>query len=260
MEKDNTSNSNKNSQRSTVAQYRKSKLGAETPFNILEAYKTARTNLLFALAATNSNITIVSSALPNEGKSVTCSNMAIAMSQTGSRVLLIDADLRKPVQHKIFRVDNNKGLSRLLVGFDSLEDTIKKNVERNLDLITTGPLPPIPSELLGSQKMEELLAEMSKVYDYIFIDTPPVNVVTDTLVVSRHGSSGILLVARQKQTTHEDLQKAIKSIKFAQTNILGILLSDVEEKQKRKGKYRYYSGYNYSYSNTSTSKGTEGTD
>lgn len=221
------------------------RLSAATPFAITEAYKIVRTNLLYSLASSKSKVVLMSSALPNEGKSTTCANLAITMAQTAARVLLIDADLRKCTQHKIFKLNNSKGLSRLLVGFDTLTDALHQEVEPNLDIITAGPQPPNPSELLGSENMAVLLNKLKEHYDLIIIDTPPINVVSDALVLTSE-SAGVVLVARQKQTTYEELNKAIDSLRFAKANIAGVVLTGVREETKL-GSYRAYKSYDYEY-------------
>ncbi|MCI8554012.1 MAG: CpsD/CapB family tyrosine-protein kinase [Clostridiales bacterium] len=222
------------------------RISANTSFQVTEAYKTVRTNLLFSLASAQSKVVLVSSALPSEGKSTTCSNLAITAAQTAARVLLIDADLRKPTQHKIFKLNNNKGLSRLLVGFDSLTDALHTDVEPGLDIITTGPLPPNPSELLGSENMQVLLDKLKEHYDLILIDTPPVNVVSDALVLAGD-TLGVVLVARQKQTTYDELDKALESIRFAKANMAGIILVDVKESMKLNSSYKSYKYKSYDY-------------
>lgn len=220
------------------------RLDDDTPFPIVEAYKTVRTNLLFALAPQQSKALVMSSAMPSEGKSTTCSNLALAMAQTGARVLLIDGDLRKPAQHKIFRRPANAGLSRLLVGLDTVSDAVQKDIVPNLDLIASGPIPPNPSELLGSDNMNELLKSMDERYNYIFIDSPPINVVTDAIVLA-NWVAGMVLVTRQGLSTYNELTRAVSGIEFAGANILGIIINDVRDPG---GPYGYYrSHYQYRY-------------
>lgn len=214
------------------------RLSENTPFQVTEAYKTLRTNLLFALAAGKNKVAVISSAMPSEGKSATCANLAIAMAQTGVRVLLIDADLRKPTQYQIFQTENGKGLTTILAGFSEVTDVIKKKVEKNLDLLTSGPVPPNPSELLGAQRMKDLLFMLEDRYDHIFIDTPPINVVTDALVFAG-STAGLLLIARQGQTTYDELTKAVSSIEFSGANILGLVINGVNERGGRYGRYKY---------------------
>lgn len=219
-------------------------------FQIVEAYKTIRTNLLFALAPCDNKIVVISSAEPNAGKSTVSCNLAITMAQTGARVLLIDADMRKPSQHKTFRVRKANGLSRILSGQLSEEECICREVARGLDLIPSGSIPPNPSELLGSEAMSDLLDRLSVQYDYIFIDTPPLGVVADSLVLCNI-SAGTILVTRQRQTTYQELGAAIKSVQDVEGNLLGVVISDMRENPRSYGryeKYHYYKAYDYAYS------------
>ena len=218
-------------------------------FQIVEAYKTIRTNLLFALAPCNNKVVIISSAEPNAGKSTVSCNLAITMAQTGVRVLLIDADMRKPSQHKTFRVKKTNGLSRILSGQLEPEECICREVARGLDLIPSGSLPPNPSELLGSEAMGELLDRLAVEYDYIFIDTPPLGVVSDSLVLSKY-AAGTVLVTRQGQTTYDEIEQAVASVRNVDSSVLGVIISDMRENPRSYGryeKYRYYKAYDYSY-------------
>lgn len=226
-------------------------------FQIVEAYKTIRTNLLFALAPSDNKIITISSAEPNAGKSTVSCNLAITMAQTGAKVLLIDADLRKPSQHKTFRVKKTYGLSRLLSGQSELEECLCREVARGLDLIPSGSLPPNPSELLSSDAMRDLLDRLSVQYDYIFIDTPPLVVVADSLVLSNL-TAGTVLITRQGQTTYEELQDAVDSIKNVEGTLLGVVISDMRENPRTYGRYEkfhYYKAYDYSYSTVAEETG-----
>lgn len=207
------------------------RLNKNTPFSIVEAYKAIRTNLLFALAATDGKTIVVSSSNPGEGKSVTSANLAITLAQTSARVLLIDADLRKPTQHTIFGVENSHGLSKFLVGMESLAESLKPSVETRLDLLTSGPTPPNPAELLGSRNMNILLKKLEEHYDYIIIDSPPVNMVTDGVVLSAK-TAGILLVAKHNVTSYEELKRALDAVKFAKANVLGVVISQYVDENK----------------------------
>ena len=218
-------------------------------FQIVEAYKTVRTNLLFALAPHQRKVVLFSSAEPNAGKTTASSNLAITMAQTGVRVLLIDADLRKPSQHKTFRVKKTNGLSRVLSGELTFEECVCRDVARGMDLLPSGSLPPNPSELLGSEKMDQLLEEVSAQYDYVFIDTPPLCVVSDSLVLSEK-AAGIVLITRQGQTTYEELRRAIDNINDVQGNLLGVVISDMKDAHRPYGRYeryKYYKAHDYSY-------------
>jgi len=220
---------------------------------IKDAYKMVRANLLFTLANSKEKSVIITSAEPNAGKSTTASNLAISMAQTGVKVVLVDADMRKPAQHKTFRAPNNKGLSVLLGGLGELDSVIHHDIVENLDLITSGPIPPNPSELLGSAKMMTLLKQLTEMYDYVFIDTPPVNVVADSLMISDI-VAGTLVVARQKQTRYEELKKAVDSVARLESRILGIVITDVNWKRKI---YGNYAGYDKNYGSYSAEDDVE---
>lgn len=228
-------------------------LNQTSSFHVQEAYKATRTNTMFSLSGKGCKKIVVTSSLPEEGKSTTCSNLAITFAQTGSRVLIIDADMRRPTIHRKLDILNTNGLSNLLGGFCTLQEAILHTEHDNLDIITSGYLPPNPAELLASEAMNELLMLLELKYDYIIIDTPPVNVVTDATVLS-HKVSGMVVVVRQERTHQKDLQEAIGKLEFAQAKILGFILHDVKENKRnykkygkdgKYGKYGKYSHYGY---------------
>lgn len=225
-------------------------------FRIAEAYKLIRTNLLFTLANTDNRAVAFTSAEPGAGKSTTCCNLGIVMAQTGARVILVDADMRKPTQHRNFRVSKTEGLSKILGGLSPLDSCIQKNVVPNLDLLPSGAIPPNPSELLGSARMVDLLAELRQRYDYVFLDTPPLAVVADALVLAPH-IAGLVLIARQRQTTYDELNECVEAIHQIHANMLGVVVSDVRntgDGYYRSEKDRYYRSYNYEYSTRYESK------
>lgn len=227
----------------------------ETPFHIIESYKSIRTNLTFALSTVEKKVFVVSSANPGEGKSTTSANIAIAMAQGGNKVLLIDADMRKSVQHKVFELVNKKGLSTAVSKMHTPDECIQKDVMENLDIMTAGPIPPNPSELLASDAMAKMLNNLSEKYDVILIDTPPVNVVTDAMELAKN-ISGIVLVVRYGRTTEEDVENVFKRVELANMNLLGFILNGVRSKgsgyysKYNKGKYYYKKGYGYGYYGT----------
>lgn len=236
-------------------------LDDNVPFQVTEAFKTLRTNMVFALSQKASKVLAVSSSLASEGKSTTAANTAITLAQANAKVLLIDADLRKPVQHKIFKLKNKIGLSTLLSGLHSFKEVLNEDVIPNFDVVTCGPIPPNPSEMLGSDNMRVLLDELSKYYDYIIIDTPPINIVTDTLTVLKY-IAGVVLVAMQGSTPFDALQHAIDAINFAEGSILGVVLTHVDMtsgKYNYKYKYKYssYYSYGYGYGNNANAKPIE---
>ena len=213
-------------------------------FEIIEAYKSLRANLLFSLANAQKKIVVVSGAEPDVGKSTTSSNLAVMMAQTGSRVLLIDADLRKPTLHKTFHVSRSDGLTKCLLRPGDWESAIVKEVAPHLDLLPSGPIPPNPSELLGSARMVQLLNAFSEKYEYIFIDTPPINVVTDGLIlISR--SAGAVLVTRQNQMTYEEVQESVDNIRKVNGNLLGVVINDYKITAGERQRRYYYKHYGY---------------
>lgn len=234
------------------------KANKRTAFQVMEAYKMIRTNLLFALATTNSRTVVFSSAEPSAGKSTLSANLAIVMAQTGARVLLMDADMRKPSQHRNFKKTRSLGLSKVLGGLNTLDECIHVNVKPNVDLITSGPTPPNPSELLGSTRMKELLEELESRYDFVFIDMPPLCVVADALVVAPN-AAGVVLVARHNQTMYDEFGEALEKVNTAASKLLGVVLTDMKVGTGNYGRYgrygryerrRYYQRYDYEYSST----------
>ena len=210
------------------------KLNPRSP--ISEQFRTIRTNLQFSSVDDELKTMLVTSAGPSEGKSSTVANLAIVFAQQEKRVLLIDADLRKPTVHYTFRIDNRRGLSSVLVGELALHDAVSKSDVQNLDVLPCGPIPPNPSELLGSKAMKKLIADASEYYDLIIFDTPPVLAVTDAQILANI-SDGALLVVRSKQTEVENAEKAKELLMPAHAKLLGVILNDREQK---KGNYYYY--------------------
>lgn len=210
------------------------------PFAVIESYKSIRTNITFALSTSEKKVFAVSSPNPGEGKSTTSANIAIALSQGDSKVLLIDADMRRPVQHEIFAIRNKNGLSSVISKQQKLEDCIQKNVMQNLDVLPAGPIPPNPSELLASEQMSKILEDLREQYSVIIIDTPPVNVVTDTMELAKN-LSGIIMVLQYGKTTREEVEEVVKRIEFSQVNLLGFILNGIKVKRSS----RYYSKYAY---------------
>lgn len=223
------------------------KSSGRVAFQVMEAYKMIRTNLFFALATKESHIVVFSSAEPSAGKSTLSANLAIVMAQTGAKVLLIDADMRKPTQHRNFKRSRSTGLSKILGGLATVEETIQREVKPNVDVILSGPTPPNPSELLGSARMKNLLEEVGKKYDYVFIDMPPLCVVADALVVAPN-AAGVILVARQNQTTYDEFGEALEKVENAGINLLGVVMTDMNmviSKYTRYGRYSKYGRYGY---------------
>lgn len=199
------------------------------PFAAKEAYNALRTNLLYALSPTNGKIVAVTSSNAGEGKSTVSINLALTMALTSAKVLLIDADLRRPTVHKKLGLSNSTGLSRFIVGFETMSEALKRDVFENLDVMTSGPIPPNPSELLGSENMRIFLQKASDYYDYIIIDTPPINIVTDVAVMS-DSISGVVLVTSHGKTTIDDVKKASVALEKVNAKLLGMVVAGVKKK------------------------------
>ncbi|MDO5389252.1 MAG: polysaccharide biosynthesis tyrosine autokinase [Clostridia bacterium] len=225
---------------------RKTMLDVKVPFAVQEAYNTMRNNMLFSLSTGKENVFVVSSPLPGEGKSTSVANLCISIGETASRVLLVDADLRKPVQHKMFELTNKEGLSTVLAGMCSLENAVNKNVHQNLDVLTAGPVPPNPSQMLASENMVDFINTVKEKYDFVVIDTSPINVVSDALVISKR-TAGLILVTRQGITTYDQVDRAMTSVKMMDVNMLGIVVNSTEANGSKYGRYGRYGKYGYSY-------------
>lgn len=215
------------------------------PFAIVEAYKAIRTNLTFLLSGSETKVFGITSPEAGEGKSTTSVNMAIAFSQLGDKVLLIDADMRKSSIHKKLKIENNAGLSNILAGFNKYSEVIN-HISDTFDVITAGQIPPNPSELLGSARFKELVEAVGKEYSYVIIDTPPVDVVTDALVIAPH-IAGLVLVVKDQVTPTDSISRAIESAKFANINLLGAIMNAANPKSGGRYGYRKYGYSKYGY-------------
>ena len=194
---------------------------------------------------------VISSSAPNEGKTTTTINIAIALSQADQKVLLIDGDLRKPKIHHYFSVPNSPGLTNYLgskvgSGTDKKTDLfslIHATEFENLSVLCSGSIPPNPAEILGSEPMTEFLEEIGEDFNYIIIDTPPINVVSDALPVIRE-SDGVVLVVRSNQSTHPEIQRAISALEFIDAKILGFVVNFADSNRTKYG-YGKYGRYRY---------------
>lgn len=212
---------------------------------VSEAYKSVRANLLFSFAKSSNHVAIITSAEPDAGKSTTTANLALTIAQSGSSVLIIDADMRKPRQNKVFGVSNTNGLSKLLSGQTALDNTsLLRGVAKNVDLIPAGPTPPNPVELLNSPAMGQLLKELSQVYDFILIDTAPTGVLSDALALLTYVQN-VIVVARQGKTTYPEIRRCLSSITSLGGVILGTIITDTTSGSRTNYRYHYYSHYGY---------------
>lgn len=227
---------------------KQTKLSARTPFSVREAYKITRTNIMFSLAEEGCRRIAVSSSYPGEGKTTTCTNLAISFAQMGKKVLIIDCDLRRPQVHNVFGLDNQEGISNVLGGLVKIGEVIHYIEEDQISVITSGHIPPNPAELLASERMKKLLGDLEKTYDYIFMDTPPVNLVTDAVTLSNI-ISGMILVTKQGESTYKDLEASLNKLSMGKVKVLGLVLTGEKHqggsygKHGKYGKYGSYKGY-----------------
>lgn len=204
---------------------------AEQQFAVAESYKTIRTNLQFMLAQTpGCKVVTISSPKAGDGKTTNAINVAIAFSQLGKKVLLIDADLRRSSVCKKLKLENNAGLSGVLAGFAAADEVII-SVSHSFDVMPAGTTPPNPSEMLASTAMEKLLDSLRMVYDYIILDTPPVGVVSDPLVIAPK-TDGIVVILKQGVTRHDDVTKVLDNLELTGIRILGVVLNCTDTPEK----------------------------
>lgn len=207
-------------------------------FAVQESYKTLRTNIRFLLRDHKCKRISITSGRAGEGKSITLMNLAISLSLDGQKVLLIDADMRRPAISRLLAEKANPGLSEVLGGIVTSREAIRKEIYPNLDILFSGDTPPNPSELLGSEAMENLIEEMSQEYDYILVDTPPVGVVSDASIVT-HLLDGVLLLVRQGWARKETVKRALEHLEKTGIKPLGYVMNGVELKEKDYDHYYY---------------------
>lgn len=215
---------------------------------ISEAYRVLRTNIQYSSFDTPLKSVVITSSIPGEGKTTTVSNLAITFAQLGSKVLLIDADLRKPKIHKIFSIENHCGLTNILVNRDDYKKYINKSAIENLDIITCGVIPPNPSELLTSNAMRSFIQKTKEDYDIVFLDSPPIGTVTDAAIISTI-VDGTILVAASGVVDSVTLLEAKEQLDKVNANIIGVVLNKVDKNSQ--GKYYYYQYYYYGDSDDS---------
>lgn len=222
----------------------KTVLSEKSKFAIVEAYKSARTNIMFSLSATNKKAFAITSYSKGDGKSTVAANLAISFSKMGKKVILIDCDFRRPNIHNILKLNNKVGYSDMIGRMVTFDEIVHRDVLPCLDVLTSGTIPPNPSELLCSVEVTKLFERLNNEYDYIIFDSPPVGVVADALLL-KDLIAGYLLVVRERKTTHGDIEKLLDSIKIADAKALGFMRVGVSNEGKRgkKGYYYYYQYY-----------------
>ena len=208
-----------------------------------EAFRSVRTSLMFSSPFGAPQSILVTSAAASEGKSVTAANLALVLSQNDARVLLVDADLRRPRMHKIFQIPNSPGVSEILVNTSEIS-IIRRTELPTLDILPSGTVPPNPAELLGSSRMDEFLAEVQKHYDHVVIDAPPVLGLADAVILGTK-TDGVMLVVSANQVTKDAVKESVKRLRLVRAPLLGAILNQVESGD---GGYGYDNQYYYKYS------------
>lgn len=210
-----------------------------------ESFRQLRTNLQFANVSGQAKTVLFTSSLPGEGKSTTATNLAIALSQAGQNVCLIDADLRRPMIHEYLGLERNAGLTTALVGAADVDHLLQPWGEGHLYVLTSGQIPPNPSELLGSPEMKDLILRLEGIFDTIIIDAPPLLPVTDAAVLSQF-VSGVVLVIGSQKSKQQDLEKSLAALDMVEARLLGVVLNRLPVKGPDSYAYSYYSnGENY---------------
>lgn len=206
---------------------------------VSEQYRTIRTNIQFASSVDRKLQTlVVTSSGPSEGKSITSANLAVVFAKSGQKVLLVDADMRKPTVFKTFQLTNEVGLSTVLSTGKNIGDATQQTSIENLSVLTSGPKPPNPSELLGSMRMDQVINEARNLYDIVIFDMPPVVAVTDAQIMASK-VDGTLLVIRENVTKKESVMKAKQLLQLVNARVLGVVYNGAEQ-SKDQG-YYYYS-------------------
>lgn len=212
-------------------------------FQIRESYKKARTNITYSVVKKGCKEIAFTSSRKGEGKTLTATNVAIALAQqVDTKVLIVECDLRRPRVHGALNINPAPGITNYLNFECSEQDIVKKTKIENLEAICYGAIPPNPSELLASNTMMELIDKMAERYDYIIFDTPPIGVVIDALPIIKH-ADGVVVVVRNNTSTFPEFNKTIDALKRSETKILGVIFNEVDSISTKK----YGKGYSYGY-------------
>ena len=216
-------------------------LSEETPFAVQEAYKLLRQNVILSSAEAGCKRIVVTSSMQGETKSTTSLNLALAFVQNRAKVVLVDCDLRLPALSERLCIQSTAGLSNFLTDTGNVNEILFK-VAGGLHFIPAGDTPPNPTELLGSKRMQALLDTLSKYYDYVILDTPPINTVVDASILGAH-ATGALLVVRKDVATQESVSHAIRQLEFTGCKILGFVFACADTQTSKQ--YDYYYGNKY---------------
>ena len=226
------------------------RLNENAPMDQVEEYAKLRMNLLYVLAGKEKHSIVITSAVSGEGKSTIAANLAISIAMSGKRVLLVDADMRRACQNRVFNYSGkSNGLSDVLAGLRKWKSVLMTTDYKSLDVLPAGKTPPNPTELLGSYTMRELISQFEQAYDMVILDAPPINIVADALALSSEVAGGLFIV-RQGFSDHREIRKALTQAEMAGLNLLGFVFYG--EKPEQGGyygyyKYKYYSKYYHKY-------------
>jgi polysaccharide biosynthesis transport protein len=222
--------------------------GSLSKYSVIgEAYRSLRTALMLSRAGSPPKTILFTSASNSEGKTVSAINTAIVFAHTGAKVLLVDVDLRRPRCHKVLGLDNRLGVTEALAGTCQVGEVIRTTGIEGLSLLTAGTIPPNPSELVGSEKMREMLARMTDEFDLVVLDTPPLMPVTDAMLLSTM-VDGVVLVVNSSKTAKQHVRAACSRLEFARAKVFGVLLNEVDVNSPHYKHYRqYYGGYGYAH-------------
>lgn len=220
--------------------YSKYNNSGDAEFFTVEAYKIARTNISLSIIKQGCKRVVFTSSVPSEGKTTTACNIAAAFSKhLNTKTVIVDCDLRKPTVAKFFKIKNNPGLTNYLGGMSELDSVIQQVPNTNLSVITAGIIPPNPSELLASEAFSKFLDEISNRFDYVILDTPPINIVVDALPVAEK-ADGVVIVAYEERSNYVELDKAVETLKRCEAKILGFILNGSRKKEKNNRKIKSY--------------------
>lgn len=203
-----------------------------------EQFRTIRTNIMYSSIDIPLGSVLFTSDMPGAGKSTVATNMAIAYAQAGKRTLLLDGDLRRPTSHYTFEVSNQTGLSTLMINDMDWRTVVKQTAFEQLDLITSGPVPPNPSELLSSKKMETMMQMLKENYEMVIVDSPPLLSVTDGQILSKH-TDGVVLVTNVQANNRDRILEARELLNKASANIIGIILNNRNPEHALEDTYYY---------------------
>ena len=235
--------SNRSKKTNIVSRGDRPRLSPNSPFAIKEAYNSIRTKLIFTGKGEKCPVFAVSSPMAGDGKSTNSVSLAVSIAMAEQKVLLIDADMRKPSIHRFFGLESRNGLSEILAGLTN-EIKLRPTDNPYLSVLTAGQIPPNPAELLGSKQMDTLLEYVRQYFDYVIIDTPPVNIVTDASVIAGK-ITGYVLVVQSGKNHLQDINDAVHQINEMKGTIVGMVLNDPYNRAEAHYSYMYRKYYRY---------------